>query len=99
MVQFYRDRERTPIEDASVEWREEDAPFLTVARLTLPQQDLESAEGKRVQDYVEQLSFDPWHATEDFRPLGDMMRARNHAYRVSTQTRGAAREPLDDKLP
>lgn len=99
MVQFYKDRETTPIEDGSVEWKESDAPFLTVARLEIVQQDLQSAEGQRVQEYIEKLSFDPWHATEDFRPLGDMMRARNHAYRVSTQTRGAAPEPDDANLP
>jgi hypothetical protein len=47
---------------------------------------------------VESLSFDPWHALECFRPLGHMMRARNHAYRVSTQARNAAPEPSDDAL-
>jgi hypothetical protein len=92
-VQFYVDAERTPIEDASVEWREEVSPFLTVARLTIPQQDASSPRGRRLSDFVERLSFDPWHATTDLRPLGNMMRARNHAYRLSTQERGAAGEP------
>jgi len=92
-LQFYVDPTRTPIEDASVEWKEEDAPFLTVARLVLPQQDPSSPRGRRVADFVERLSFDPWHATTDLRPLGNMMRARNHAYRLSTQERGAAGEP------
>jgi hypothetical protein len=92
-VQFFQDEERTPIEDASVEWKESDAPFTTIARLVIPQQDLQSPHGRRVSELVEGLSFDPWHATEDFRPLGNMMRARNHAYRVSTQERGAAAEP------
>jgi len=94
-VQFYQDEIRTPIEDASVEWKESDAPFVTIARLSIPQQDLQSPHGRRIAALVEQLSFDPWHATEDFRPLGNMMRARNHAYRVSTQERGAAAEPAD----
>jgi hypothetical protein len=39
------------------------------------------------------MSFDPWHALEAHRPLGAMMRARNHAYRVSTKERQAAAEP------
>ena len=39
------------------------------------------------------MSFDPWHAREDLRPLGNLMRARNHAYRISTQKRGAIAEP------
>jgi len=92
-VQFYRDERTTPIEDASQEWKEADAPFVTVARLTLPQQELASPRGQKVAEYVEKLSFDPWHATEDLRPLGNMMRARNVAYRLSTQERGAASEP------
>jgi hypothetical protein len=92
-VQFYVDATRTPIEDASVEWQEKDAPFLTLARLTLPEQDVSGARGRRVAELCEGLSFDPWHATADFRPLGNMMRARNHAYRLSTQERRALPEP------
>jgi hypothetical protein len=92
-VQLYRDPERTPIEDGSVEWREADAPFVTVGRLTIPVQDVNDARGRKLADRVEQLSFDPWHALVEHRPLGNMMRARNHAYRVSTQTRHAAAEP------
>jgi hypothetical protein len=44
-------------------------------------------------EYVETLSFDPWHALVEHRPLGDIMRARNVAYRVSTQARKADAEP------
>ena len=92
-VQFYLDAVKTPIEDGSVEWLESDAPFVTVARLTLPKQDAASPRGKRVAELVERLSFDPWHAPVEFKPLGNMMRARNPAYRLSTQERGAAPEP------
>lgn len=93
MLQFYCDPERTPIEDASVPWREEDAPLLTVARLTLPQQVLRSSRGREQAAFVDRLSFDPWHATPALRPLGDIMRARRHAYRASTLQRSASREP------
>jgi hypothetical protein len=92
-VQFFRDEARTPIEDASVEWTPEAAPFVTLGRLVLRRQDLDSEQGRRRSEFIEQLSFDPWHAPEEFRPLGDMMRARNHAYRLSTQAREAAKEP------
>jgi hypothetical protein len=92
-VQFYVDEATTPIEDASVEWKERDAPFVTVARVTLPKQDLDGARGRKIADFIEGLSFDPWHALEAHRPLGNVMRARNHAYRLSTKERGAAREP------
>jgi hypothetical protein len=92
-VQFYVDETRTPIEDASVEWKESDAPFVTVARLTLPQQDLASPRGRKIASFIETLSFDPWHAKVEHRPLGGIMRARNHAYRLSTEERRAAAEP------
>ena len=49
-------------------------------------------------ELVERLSFDPWHAQAELRPLGSMMRARNPAYRLSTQERGAAREPEGSEL-
>lgn len=92
-VQFYVDEATTPIEDASREWRTADSPFVTLARLTLPQQDIDSDGGRRVAEYVEGLSFDPWHAPEAFRPLGAMMRARRAAYRASALGRGSAAEP------
>lgn len=92
-VQFFCDETRTPIEDASVEWKEVDAPFLTVGRLTLAKQDPASPRGRRLAEFVEGLSFDPWHAVTELRPLGNMMRARNPAYRLSTRERQASPEP------
>jgi len=89
-VKFYTDTAATPIEDASVEWKGELVP---VARITLPVQDVHSARGKAITEYVEQAAFDPWHSRKDMKPLGNVMRARNHAYRASTQARKAAAEP------
>jgi len=93
--QFYVDDEKTPIESSTKEWLEADAPFVTVAHLTLPKQDVGSAEARALAERIETLSFDPWHALEAHRPLGAMMRARNAAYRLSTQGRAAAPEPVD----
>jgi hypothetical protein len=92
-VQFFVDAKQTPIEDASVEWTEDVSPFITVARLVIPVQDVASDEGRERAASVEKMSFDPWHAPEEFRPLGDIMRARKHAYFVSGKGRGAAGEP------
>lgn len=97
-VQFYCDAARTPIEDASVDWLETDAPYVTVARVVLPQQDVADERGQRLSEFVEGLSFDPWHAPVEFRPLGNVMRARNLAYRESTQERGAAGEPDGEEV-
>ena len=91
-VKFYVDAKTTPIEDASVAWPGELVP---VARLTLPQQDPTSPRGLQIAAVIDKLAFDPWHARTDHRPLGDMMRARNVAYRASTQAREAAPEPTE----
>ena len=91
-IRFYADPTSTPIEDASIEWK---TPWVTIGRLVLPVQDPASPRGQRVTELVEKLSFDPWHAREDLRPLGDIMRARNVAYRVSTQARQALAEPSE----
>jgi hypothetical protein len=92
-VQFFVDPVKTPIEDASVEWKEADAPWVTIGRLVLPKQEPASARGQKVAALIEGMSFDPWHALEAHRPLGNMMRARSAAYRVSTIERKALPEP------
>jgi hypothetical protein len=69
-VQFFVSETLTPIEDAAKEWLEEDSPFLTVGRLTLPVQDVHSVRGRALGEQIEALSFDPWHTLECFRPLG-----------------------------
>jgi hypothetical protein len=94
-VQLFRDSATTPIEDASTEWLPQDAPFVTVGRLTLLRQDLDSAEGSARAAQIDALSFDPWHALEAHRPLGNIMRARGKAYYASITERGAAPEPVE----
>ena len=86
-VQLFTDEQKTPIEDPTVAW---EGPWFTLARLTLPKQAADAA----FQQWTDGLSFDPWHAQEELRPIGEMMRARNAAYRVSTQFRKASAEPV-----
>ena len=54
--------------------------------------------GRKLSARAETLSFDPWHALEEHRPLGQMMRARSAAYRLSTMERGAAPEPSETTI-
>jgi hypothetical protein len=90
-LQFFIDDTKTPIEDASVDW---DAPYVTVAKLTIGKQDPASERGRKLTERGEKLAFDPWHALVAHKPLGGMMRARKHAYYASTKGRGgAAAEP------
>ena len=89
-AQLFVDEKTTPIEDASVAWS---GPWIDLATLTLPQQDVASARGQEISELVSQLSFDPWHATEEHRPLGAIMRARGATYGKSVVARNAAAEP------
>lgn len=97
-AQLFVDEARTPIEDGSVEWLESVSPFVEVARVEIPAQDPDSARGKLLGTTCEAMSFDPWHALVEHRPLGSIMRARNAAYRVSTTARNATSE-LEVKPP
>lgn len=92
-VQLFVDDATTPVEDVTVAWPEEKAPFVEIGRVTLPRQEPASARGAEIEALVEKLSFDPWHAVEELRPLGALMRARAPAYRESVMARGAAPEP------
>jgi hypothetical protein len=85
-LQYYANEKLTPIEDASVNWA---TPYATVARLMLPQQDLDAPEARELARQVEADVFDPWHALADHRPLGDVQRARKVVYFASQKGRGA----------
>lgn len=97
LVQFYVDDKRTPIEDTSIPWRPDDAPLVTVAQLRIPSCDLDDLRTRALSEALDQLSFSPWHATEDHRPLGNVMRARRVAYAASSALRGHSPEPT--RLP
>jgi hypothetical protein len=93
LVQFYVDEIRTPIEDTSIPWRTDDTPPVKVAQLRIPRCDLDDAHGRALSEAVDRLSFSPWHATEDHRPLGNVMRARRVAYEASSALRVHSPEP------
>ena len=89
-VQLYTDPEHTPIEDASIVW---DAPYVKVAQLVLEQRDLSSDRAHLEEATGNQLSFNPWHAPKEHRPLGQLMRARRFVYPGSAKERGAILPP------
>jgi catalase len=83
-LQFFVDEATTPIEDASKAWPDEETPVVTVARLTLPQQDPDATAKQ-----AEAVHFDPWSGLAAHRPLGEVMRARRVAYYASQRGRAA----------
>jgi catalase len=83
-VQRYVNSETTPIEDETVEWKEGDAPFITIARLAIPKQELNAEEEAK----IDRCAFNPWNvSSDDFRPLGSMNRARKLVYYASAKLR------------
>jgi len=66
-----------PIEDPSVEWSGAISPFETVATLTVPAQDFDSREQNVACD---NMSFNPWHALPEHRPIGGINRLRKAVY-------------------
>lgn len=66
-----------PIEDTSVAWNEDIAPFETVATIKVPAQDFDSREQNL---FCDNLSFNPWHALPEHRPIGGINRLRKAVY-------------------
>lgn len=85
-VQLNRDLEAMPVEDPTVEWKEADSPFLTVATLTVdPQPGWTEGASEPVDDA---LSFNIWNGIAAHQPLGNVNRARRDTYRFSAEYRG-----------
>lgn len=94
-VQLCRDLEQQPVEDPTVEWKEQDSPFVQVATLRLPRQD--SWEKTRVRKVDEETRFSPWTGLIAHQPLGNINRARRDTYQHSADFRAAAnRCPLHE---
>jgi hypothetical protein len=78
------------IEDACKAWPD---PFVTVARITIPAQDV--ADPAR-QEFCETLFYTPWHGLDEHRPLGGINRMRRDVYTKSAQMRSC---PVSPDLP
>jgi hypothetical protein len=75
---------------------------LRVARLTIAGQDVGSLEARTTERRIDALAFNPWNTTDEFRPLGNLNRARKVAYDVSAEHRlgyrWAAEIPLRNRI-
>lgn len=83
-IQLCRNLKDQPINDLTKEWDEKDAPFVTVAKLTIPCQDVPD-DGNF--DIMEHLSFTPFRCIEANRPIGNLQHARLRAYQTASTTR------------
>jgi hypothetical protein len=84
LIQFQTDGRTMPIEDASVEWKEAESAYRRVARIRIPRQKVEDPARDTA---CEQISFNPWHALVEHRPLGAFNRARRDIYHAMARFR------------
>jgi catalase len=73
-----------PIEDTSIEWRESDAPFETVAKINVPAQDFDTP---ALNLQCDNQSFNPWFGLEAHRPIGGINRLRKAVYEAVSDYR------------
>jgi catalase len=75
-----------PIEDTSIEWKESDVPFETVARINVPAQDFDTP---ALNLQCDNQSFNPWFGIEAHRPIGGINRLRKAVYQAVSDYRHA----------
>ncbi|MEU0084416.1 catalase family protein [Streptomyces sp. NPDC006274] len=80
-VQLNADLARMPVDNTSVQWPEQLSPWVTVARIDLPRQDIGGEENLAAADGT---SITPWRTREDHRPIGEIQRVREEVYRRSS---------------
>lgn len=84
-VQLATDLGKMPVEDAAIEWPEDESPYLPIARITAAAQQTWSDD---LWAQVETASaFSPWTGLAAHRPLGSIMRARRPAYAAARELR------------
>jgi hypothetical protein len=97
MVQRRARPDAMPIEDTTIAWRETDAQFVPVARITIPRQIFDT---QAQMAFCENLSFTPWHSPDAHRPLGGLNRLRRVIYEAISALRhelnhAPRKEPVD----
>jgi hypothetical protein len=100
LVQVQTDPHLMPIENAAVLWPERLSPRVPAAVLRIPKQTFDSPEQF---EFAKALSFNPWHAIPEHRPLGNQNRARLHLYKElstlrQTMNRVQHVEPTGDEV-
>ncbi|MEV4683121.1 catalase family protein [Streptomyces kurssanovii] len=83
-VQLNTDLSRMPVDNTSVEWPEQLSPWVGVARIDIPRQDIGGADNLTAADGT---SITPWRVREDHRPIGEIQRVREEVYRRSSVER------------
>ncbi len=73
-----------PVEDPTVLWSSYVVPFVKVANIRIKHQTFTSPEQLKA---CEELSYNPWHATQEHQPLGAINRVREKVMEAVFETR------------
>ena len=83
-LQRQTDSHLMPLENNAVLWPERSSPRISVATLRIPRQKFNS---QAQLDFARRLSYNPWHAIPEHRPLGNQSRARRRMYDTLSKLR------------
>ncbi len=89
LVQLQTDPVKMPIEDPTIAWDEALSPYRKVATLTISPQSFDSVEQMQ---FCENLTYTPWHALPEHRPLGGINRVRRGVYESLAKLRHTLNE-------
>jgi len=84
LLQVQTDPFKMPIENNAVLWPTRLSPRVPAAMLRIPKQTFDSPEQLA---FARVLSYNPWHAIPEHRPLGNQSRARKRMYYELSQLR------------
>ncbi|MCR9257076.1 MAG: LodA/GoxA family CTQ-dependent oxidase [Alphaproteobacteria bacterium] len=84
MVQFRTDPATMPLDAATVEWPESKSPYVPIADLILPKQDITD---RGQPEYGENMAWNIWRVTEEHKPEGSIADARKVVYAASADLR------------
>ncbi len=86
-IQLRTNPDTMPINDAQVVWSTEESPYICIAELEFPQQDI-CAIGQS--EFGNGLSFNIWRTLEAHQPLGSIADVRRSVYAASADARRQA---------
>jgi hypothetical protein len=86
-AQLCTDLKTMPVEDASIDWPQNQSPYQALGKIVIPAQEAFSPARHVYADEV--LSFNPFHCLPEHLPLGSINRVRIKAYASSTTYRHA----------
>lgn len=97
-VQPFKDEKSTPIEDTAVRWRPEDSLITPVGELKISRGNRGATEEGLAAARTAPINYNPWNTTDEFRPLGNLNRARKSSYDASADLRHELRWHTDPPI-